>query len=99
MGDDSVHTAMVPSGASTGIHEACELRDGGKRCMGKGCLKAVTNVKETIAPLVTGMDVIDLKAIDDATLAAAKAGAAAQKIPLYKHFARLAGNETEQFTL
>jgi len=120
MGDDSVHTAMVPSGASTGIHEACELRDGGKRCMGKGCLKAVTNVKETIAPLVTGMDVIDLKAIDDAmlaadgtpnktklganailgvSLAAAKAGAAAKKIPLYKHFARLAGNETEQFTL
>merc|ERR1740122_575756 len=70
MGDDSVHTAMVPSGASTGIHEACELRDGGKRCMGKGCLKAVANVKETIAPLVTGMDVVDLKAIDDAMLAA-----------------------------
>lgn len=49
--------AIVPSGASTGVHEALELRDGDKfRYMGKGVLKAVANVNEKIAPLVIGMD-------------------------------------------
>ncbi|MCD7895713.1 MAG: phosphopyruvate hydratase [Planctomycetaceae bacterium] len=58
--------AAVPSGASTGEHEAVELRDGDKkRYMGKGVLKAVKNVNEKIAPLVLGMDVMDQVAIDN----------------------------------
>lgn len=58
--------AAVPSGASTGEHEAVELRDGDKkRYMGKGVQKAVKNVNEKIAPLVMGMDVTDQIAIDD----------------------------------
>src|SRR5258708_6881198 len=49
--------AAVPSGASTGEHEALELRDGDKkRYLGKGVLKAVANVKAVIAPALTGMD-------------------------------------------
>ncbi|MDD5645361.1 MAG: phosphopyruvate hydratase, partial [bacterium] len=49
--------AAVPSGASTGEHEAVELRDGDKkRYSGKGVLKAVKNVNEIIAPAVVGMD-------------------------------------------
>ncbi|MCC8165654.1 MAG: phosphopyruvate hydratase, partial [Planctomycetes bacterium] len=56
----------VPSGASTGEHEAVELRDGDKkRYMGKGVLKAVKNVNEKIAPLVLGMDVMDQVAVDN----------------------------------
>lgn len=106
--------ASVPSGASTGIHEACELRDGGKRFMGKGVQKAVANVNSIIAQAVKGMDVTNQRALDDAmiqldgtknksklganailgvSLAAAKAGAAVNKVPLYQHFANLAGNE------
>ena len=49
--------AAVPSGASTGEHEAVELRDGGKDYMGKGVLKAVENVNTTIASEVIGMSV------------------------------------------
>lgn len=49
-------TAAVPSGASTGIHEAVELRDGGKDYMGKGVLKAVDNLNKIIAPALIGMD-------------------------------------------
>lgn len=56
--------ALVPSGASTGEYEAVELRDGGDRLMGKGVLKAVQNVNETIAPEVSGMDVTDQAGID-----------------------------------
>jgi len=57
--------AKVPSGASTGIHEALELRDGDKtRFVGKGVLKAVENVNKTIAPVVLGMDPADQKALD-----------------------------------
>ncbi|MDA3128731.1 phosphopyruvate hydratase [Aliibacillus thermotolerans] len=56
--------ALVPSGASTGEYEAVELRDGGDRLMGKGVLKAVQNVNETIAPEVIGMDVTDQAGID-----------------------------------
>ena len=48
--------AKVPSGASTGSHEALELRDGGKRYAGKGVLKAVKNVNEKIAPVLKGID-------------------------------------------
>jgi len=105
--------ASVPSGASTGIYEAAELRDGGSRYMGKGVLKAVENANTVIADRLKGMSVTDQRAIDNAmleldgtenksnlganailgvSLAAAKAGAAANGLPLYEHFAQLAGN-------
>ena len=62
-------SAMVPSGASTGIHEALELRDGdAKRYGGKGVLKAVANVKEKIAPLLKGKDAADTQGMDRAML-------------------------------
>ncbi|MCT4552611.1 MAG: phosphopyruvate hydratase [Alphaproteobacteria bacterium] len=58
-------SACVPSGASTGIHEAVELRDGDKaRYLGKGVLKAVENVNTKIADAIVGMDVTDQEAID-----------------------------------
>merc|ERR1712226_1042717 len=58
--------AAVPSGASTGIYEALELRDGDKsRLLGKGVLKAVANVNNIIAPKLVGMDVTQQKQIDD----------------------------------
>jgi enolase len=61
---------MVPSGASTGEHEAHELRDGDdKRYSGKGVLKAVQNVQEIIAPAITGMEVLELGALDRALIA------------------------------
>lgn len=57
--------AAVPSGASTGAHEAVELRDGDKkRFLGKGVQKAVANVDQTIAPALAGQDPFDQKAID-----------------------------------
>jgi len=57
--------AAVPSGASTGEFEACELRDGDKsRYLGKGVQQAVKNVKEKIAPAITGLDATDQEAID-----------------------------------
>src|SRR6058998_2820257 len=57
--------AAVPSGASTGEHEAVELRDGDpKRYGGKGVLNAVRNVNEPIARELKGMDAIDQRAID-----------------------------------
>jgi enolase 1/2/3 len=63
-------TAMVPSGASTGAHEAAELRDGDKRrYRGKGVLKAVANVNEVIARELSGRDASDQAAIDDHLLA------------------------------
>ncbi|AWN21817.1 phosphopyruvate hydratase [Deinococcus irradiatisoli] len=60
--------AIVPSGASTGSHEALELRDGGKRYMGKGVLKAVENVNDKIAPALSGMDASQQGLIDAAML-------------------------------
>jgi len=57
--------AIVPSGASTGIYEAVELRDGGKRYKGKGVQKAVKSINNIIAPKLKGKDVRYLKAIDD----------------------------------
>ncbi len=58
--------AIVPSGASTGAHEACELRDGDKkRYSGKGVLKAVSNAEGEIAKAVKGMDVTKQEALDD----------------------------------
>jgi enolase len=63
--DGSVGRAAVPSGASTGAHEAVELRDGDKqRYGGKGTLKAVENVNETIAEELTGLDAFDQIGID-----------------------------------
>ena len=56
--------AAVPSGASTGEHEAVELRDGGKAFMGKGVLKAVENVNTKIAEAVVGMSVFEQNLID-----------------------------------
>lgn len=56
--------AAVPSGASTGEHEAVELRDGGKSYMGKGVLKAVKNVNDVIAPKLLGAAVFDQNLID-----------------------------------
>lgn len=60
-----VGRAAVPSGASTGAHEAVELRDGDKAVyLGKGVLKAVYHVNETIAPALEGIDVFEQNAID-----------------------------------
>ncbi len=56
--------AAVPSGASTGEHEASELRDGGKRYKGKGVRKAVANVNDVIAPKLRGRDPRQQEAID-----------------------------------
>lgn len=56
--------AIVPSGASTGAHEAVELRDKGNRYLGKGVLQAVKNVNEVIAPEIIGMDALDQLGID-----------------------------------
>ncbi len=102
--------AAVPSGASTGEHEAIELRDGDKsRYLGKGVLKAVANVNGAIAAAVRGVDAADQRALDgrmielDATpnkgklganailavsMAAARAAAAAAKVPLYRYLAK-----------
>ncbi len=60
--------AAVPSGASTGAHEAVELRDGGARYLGKGVLQAVAHVDEAIAPAVIGMDAVDQAALDAALI-------------------------------
>ena len=80
--DGTIGTAMVPSGASTGAHEAVELRDGDpKRYGGKGVLQAVKNINDIIAPEVIGMDAlhqidIDTLMIDlDGTLNKGKLGA------------------------
>jgi enolase len=65
LGDGSRGTAMVPSGASTGAHEAVELRDGDKtRYRGKGVRKAVSNIDDVIAPELMGEDAADQTAID-----------------------------------
>ncbi len=62
---DAQGRAAVPSGASTGEHEACELRDAdAKRYLGKGVLKAVQNVTQVIAPQLRGMDALDQITID-----------------------------------
>jgi len=111
--EDGLFRAAVPSGASTGIHEALELRDGDKsRYLGKGVLKAVENINNQISERLDGMDTQEQKTIDHAlinldntdnkanlganamlavSMAACKAGAAAKKIPLYKHIAEIAG--------
>jgi enolase len=63
-------TALVPSGASTGAHEAVELRDGDpSRFGGKGVLRAVSNVGDVIGPEVIGMDALDQRGLDAALIA------------------------------
>src|SRR5499425_2454452 len=110
VGDGVRGRAAVPSGASTGEHEALELRDGDKaRYLGKGVLKAVANSNTELAKAVTGLDAADQRGLDrrmielDGTptkarlganailavsMAAARAAAAAQNVPLYKYLAR-----------
>lgn len=107
--------ASVPSGASTGAYEACELRDGDKkRHGGKGVLNAIKNVNTIIGPAIMGKDETEQTLIDElmisldgtpnkiklganailgVSLALAKAGAAKKHVPLYQHFADLAGNK------
>jgi enolase len=63
-----VGRATVPSGASTGVHEAVELRDGGKRFLGKGVARAVAHVNETIARRLRGKEARDQAAIDQIML-------------------------------
>ncbi len=67
--DGTVGRAAVPSGASTGMYEACELRDGDKsRYLGKGVLQAVENVNGEIASALLGRNVLDQTAIDQALI-------------------------------
>ena len=68
--DGSFGRAMVPSGASTGAFEACELRDGDKgRYLGKGVSRAVEHVNNECANAVVGLDAFDQRAVDAAHLA------------------------------
>ena len=67
--DKSMARAAVPSGASTGAFEAAELRDGGKRYLGKGVEGAVKNIVEKIAPVVVGLNALDQKVIDEKMIA------------------------------
>ncbi len=62
--DGTVGRAAVPSGASTGIYEACELRDGEEAYLGKGTLRAVANINTEIAEELLGMNALDQPAID-----------------------------------
>ncbi|MFO1019741.1 MAG: phosphopyruvate hydratase [Planctomycetales bacterium] len=63
--DGTIGRAAVPSGASTGVHEACELRDGDKsKFLGKGVLKAVESVNQHLSTAIIGMDVTDQTGID-----------------------------------
>ena len=70
LGGGAAGSAIVPSGASTGEHEAWELRDGVKdRYLGKGVTKAVANVNKTIAKALEGMDALDQVAVDKTMIA------------------------------
>merc|ERR1712093_188687 len=98
--------AAVPSGASTGVHEAVELRDGDKsKYLGKGVSKAVENVIKVLGPALidSGLQVTEQKAVDELLIKTdgtpnkgklvAKAGAAEKGIPLYSHLCNLAGSK------
>ena len=65
LADGSTGRAAVPSGASTGEHEALELRDGGDTYMGKGVLQAVANINGEISQTLAGKDAADQRSIDD----------------------------------
>ena len=115
-------SASVPSGASTGRREAYALRDQDpSRFLGKGVLKAVSNINNVLGALLIGRDVQDQRRLDAAmchadgtlnksklganailaaSLAVARAGAAAEGLPLYRYIARLSGvQEPDSFTL
>lgn len=66
--DGTLTRAAVPSGASTGEHEAVELRDGGERYSGKGVRKAVEGVLDEIAPAVIGLDAVEQRTVDQVLL-------------------------------
>ena len=106
-----IFLGQVPSGASEGKYEALELRDGGKRFLGKGVLRAVRNVNEVLAPKLKGKNPTSQKEIDElmieldgteqksnlgvnailpVSIAVCRAGASAQKIPLYQYLSFLA---------
>lgn len=107
--------AIVPSGASTGEHEACELRDADKkRYQGKGVLKAVENVNSKVAAVLIGKEITEQRAIDEAllkldgtknknnlganailgvSLAAARAAAQSEQLPLYAYLGKLFDNK------
>ncbi|GAA5843144.1 hypothetical protein JCM11251_003943 [Rhodosporidiobolus azoricus] len=113
--EKGLYRAAVPSGASTGVHEAVELRDGDKsKYLGKGVTKAVANVNDVIAPklIEANLDITNQESIDNflieldgtpnkgklganailgVSMAVAKAAAAQKGVPLYVHFAELAG--------
>jgi len=115
-----IGSAKVPSGASTGSHEALELRDGGKRYGGKGVLKAVKNVNTEIAKALIGEDVFDIKIIDQkmisldgtknktrlganailgVSMACARAGASAARMPLYKFIRKVFDIKEKDFRM
>lgn len=87
--EDGKFVASVPSGASTGAYEACELRDGGARYLGKGVLTAVKNVNTILGPAVLGMDPanqrsVDMKMIDiDGTTNKSSMGANGKCVCIY----------------
>ena len=64
----AIGRAIVPSGASTGEHEAVELRDGGSRYLGKGVARAVDNVNTSIAAAIIGMDATEQRTLDTALI-------------------------------
>ncbi|WP_433731564.1 phosphopyruvate hydratase [Nocardia sp. CA-129566] len=66
--DGTLTRAAVPSGASTGEHEAVELRDGGERYGGKGVRKAVEGVLDEVAPAVIGLDAVEQRTVDQVLL-------------------------------
>lgn len=65
LGSDATASVVVPSGASTGAHEAHELRDGGTRYGGQGVRRAVDNLNDVLGPAVTGLDAADQRAVDE----------------------------------
>ena len=64
--DGAMGRAAVPSGASTGTHEAHELRDGGQAYGGAGVSKAIAHIHDVIQPVLKGMDASDQSAVDQA---------------------------------
>lgn len=115
--NDGVFRASVPSGASTGTHEAHELRDNGKEYLGMGVQRAVNNINLILAKKLKGR-AVGQKDIDEfmikldgthnksklgantilaVSMAAARAGAAAKKMPLYAYLGKLAG--VKKFTM
>ncbi|MFW9888922.1 MAG: phosphopyruvate hydratase, partial [Candidatus Thorarchaeota archaeon] len=68
LSDGTVGSAKVPSGASTGMREAVELRDGGDRYLGKGVQNAVRNVNTTIAKGMGSVDPLSQRDVDDVLL-------------------------------